>query len=87
MGAVSRFYEECAYNWLCPVSPDTVDHIEALIETGHSWLVVSEIETVGYYGPASHDCISLAHARRLIREGLATDEIVHFVEDFGCFAD
>ena len=86
MGAMKRFYEDCAAAGRCPLSVETLDYLDD-IECEH------QLDWIGYcehdYRSAvtgllvSHDCITLESARRLMAEGLANDEIVGFVECFG----
>lgn len=86
MGAMKRFYEHCAEANRCPVSVETLDYLDD-IECAHQldWIGYCEhdyrSQTTGLL--VSHNCITLASARRLIAEGLANDEIKSFVECFG----
>lgn len=86
MGAVKRFYEDCATEGRCPISRKTFDHLDD-VECRHrlDWIGYCEHEhrsaVTGLL--VSHDCITLESARRLVAEGLANDEIRDFVECFG----
>lgn len=89
MGAVKNFYIDCACRNQCPISHDTIEHLETL-ETSMAieWIEHVEIEFVGYDGQTHYtDGISLESAIRLVDIGEATDEIRHFVEDFGWLID
>lgn len=86
MGAVKRFYEDCAEAGRVPLSVETFDYLDD-VECRHQldWIGYCEH---GYRSPVtgllvSHDCITLESARRLVAEGLANDEIIRFVEYWG----
>ena len=85
MGAVKRFYEECAEAGRCPISREAFDYLDAI-----EW--ACDLDWIGYcehdYRSAggllvTQDCITMESARRLVAEGLANDEIRVFVEYFG----
>jgi hypothetical protein len=86
MGAVKRFYEDCATAGRCPVGRETLDYLDDME-------CLLDIDWIGYtehdYRSAvtgllvSHDCITMESARRLVAEGLANDEIKDFVDCFG----
>ena len=85
MGAMKRFYEDCAEAGRCPVSVETLDYLDDVeCENRLDWIGYCEHD----YRSAvtgllvSHECITLESARRLIAEGMANDEIESFV---GCF--
>lgn len=86
MGAVKRFYEDCATAGRCPVSRETLDYLDDLeCERQLDWIGYTEHDhrsaVTGLL--VSHDCITMESARRLVAEGLANDEIIGFVECFG----
>ena len=86
MGAVKRFYEECAEAGLCPVGPETLDYLDGLevADTTLDWIAYCEHDYRAINGLlVSQECIRLHSARRLVAEGLANDEIAMFVECFG----
>ena len=86
MGAMKRFYEDCATAGRCPLSVETLDALDDVeCRLGLDWIGYCEHD---YRSPVtgllvSHDCIALESARRLVAEGLANDEITGFVECFG----
>lgn len=85
MGAMKRFYEECAEAGRVPLSVETFDYLDD-VECLHDldWIGYCEHEYTGRDGRQyTHDCITLESARRLMAEGLANDEITMFVECFG----
>lgn len=89
MSRVKDFFADCAYRGQCPISHDTIQHLETL-ETSFAidWIAYVEIEYMGYDGQTHYtDGISLESARRLISINQATAEIVNFVEEFGWFVD
>ena len=86
MGAVKRFYEDCAEAGRVPLSGETLDYLDD-VECRHQldWIDYCEHD---YRSPVtgllvSRDCITMESARRLIAEGLANDEIIAFVEYWG----
>lgn len=86
MGAVKRFYEDCATAGRCPVSQKTLnylDDVESILEL--DWIGYTEHDhrsaVTGLL--VSHDCITMESARRLVAEGLANGEISAFVDTFG----
>lgn len=86
MGAVKRFYEDCATAGRCPVSQKTLDYlddVESILEL--DWIGYTEHDhrsaVTGLL--VSHDCITMESARRLVAEGLANGEIGAFVDTFG----
>lgn len=86
MGAVKRFYEDCATAGRCPVSRETLDYLDDVeCERQLDWIGYTEHDhrsaVTGLL--VSHDCITLESARRLVAEGLANDEIAAFVDTFG----
>jgi hypothetical protein len=87
MGAVKRFYEECATAGRCPISRQTWDYLDGLeaADTTLDWIGYTEHEhrsaVTGLL--VSHDCITMDSARRLVAEGLANDEIKDFADCFG----
>jgi len=86
MGAMKRFYEECAEAGRCPVSRETCDYLDALeaADTTLDWIGNCEHDYRAVGGLlVTQDCITLESARRLVAEGLANDEIKVFVECFG----
>ena len=85
MGAVKRFYEECAEAGRCPLSRETFGLLDDLeCERGLDWIGYCEQEYVGHDGCEYwQECITMESARRLIAEGLANDEIKDFVECWG----
>jgi hypothetical protein len=76
MGAMKRFYEECAEAGRCPLTRETFDYLDD-VECQH------QIDWIGYCEHDGEDCITLESARRLVAGGLANDEITMFVECFG----
>ena len=86
MGAMKRFYEECAEAGRCPIGPrtwDYLDDLESLIPT-LDWIEYTEHDYTGHDGRRYvADCITMESARRLVAEGLANDEIIRFVEYWG----
>ena len=85
MGAMKRFYEDCAEAGRCPVSRETCDYLDD-VECRHQldWIGYCERDYRAVGGLlVTQDCITLGSARRLVAEGLANDEIKDFVE---CFA-
>lgn len=88
MGAVKRFYEDCATAGRCPVSRETLDYLDD-VESRHQldWIGYTEHDFTSHDGrPCVQDCITLDAARRLVAEGLANHEIAFFVECFGDMA-
>jgi len=87
MGAVKRFYEECAEAGRCPVGPETLDYLDGLevADTTLDWIAYCEHDLFDAAGRMTgyEECITMESARRLVAEGLANDEIVFFVECFG----
>ena len=85
MGAVKRFYEECAEAGRCPVTLETFDHIDDVeCQHGIDWIGYTEHDYTGHDGRQYvADCITMESARRLVAVGLANDEIRDFVECFG----
>jgi len=85
MGAVKRFYEECAEAGRCPLSRETFDYLDDVErQHGLDWIGYCEHDYPALGGLlVAHDCITMESARRLIAEGLANDEIKDFVECFG----
>lgn len=77
MGAMKRWYEDCACRGIVPVSEECVDGLHCLRDDeGMPWI---EVIDGGEDGPT----ISMATARRLIAVGAADQEITQFVECFG----
>jgi hypothetical protein len=87
MGAVKRFYEDCAEAGRCPLSRETFDYLddmECLLDL--DWIGYCEHDYVGRDGQLYvEDCITMESARRLVAEGIANPEIQNFVECFGDF--
>ena len=84
MGAMKRFYEECAEAGRCPISRETADYLDRLWWRDLGWVAYCEHEYWATSGLlVSQDCITMESARRLVAEGLANDEITLFVECFG----
>ena len=85
MGAMKRFFEECAEAGRCPLSRETFGLLDDLeCEHGIDWIGYCEQDYVGHDGRQySEECITMESARRLIAEGLANEEITLFVEVFG----
>ena len=89
MGAVKRFYEDCAEAGRVPLSIETLDYLDDIE-------CLRDLDWIGYTEHdhrsavtgllVSHDCITMESARRLVAEGLANDEIIGFVECFGGMA-
>ena len=86
MGAVKRFYEDCAEAGRVPLSVETFDYlddVECLPDL--DWIGYCEHEhrsaVTGLL--VTQDCITMESARRLVAEGLANDEIQFFVECWG----
>jgi len=74
---------------MCPVSHSTIEHLETL-ESSHAvdWIKYVEIPFLGYDKTVHYaDGIALESAEQMIAEGMATEEIVAFVEDFSDFFD
>lgn len=89
MGAVKAFYMDCAEAGRCPVSVETLDYLDDIeCQRQLDWIGYCEHDcrspVTGLL--VSHDCITLESARRLIAEGLATDEITEFVGCWGGLA-
>ena len=86
MGAMKRFYEECAEAGRCPLTRDTFDWLDD-VECQHQldWIGYCEHDLFDASGRmiGYEECITLESARRLVAEGLANDEITMFVECFG----
>ena len=85
MGAVKRFYEECAEAGRCPISTETWDHLDDLeCRLQLDWIGYCEHDYTGRDGRLHvADCITMESARRLLAESLANDEIASFVDTFG----
>lgn len=85
MGAVKRFYEDCAEAGRCPVTREAFDYLDDLESARQiDWIGYCEHDYTGRDGRLRvEDCITLEYARRLVAEGMANDEIVSFVECFG----
>jgi len=85
MGAVKRFYEDCAEAGRCPLSTEAFGYLDDLeCERDIDWIGYCEHDYVGRDGRLYvEECITMESARRLISEGLAHPEIVNFVECFG----
>jgi hypothetical protein len=86
MGAVKRFYEDCAEAGRCPVSRETLDYLDDVeCERQLDWIGYCEHSfrsaVTGLL--VTQECITLESARRLVADRLANDEIVGFVECFG----
>ena len=88
MGAVKRFYEECAEAGRCPVSRETLDYLDDVeCQRQIDWIGYCEHDYTAVNGMVcTEDCITLESARRLVAEGLANDEIEFFVECFGDYS-
>jgi hypothetical protein len=85
MGAVKRFYEECAEAGRCPVSRETLEYLDD-VECKHQldWIGYCEHDYVGRDGRRHwQDCITMESARRLAAANMANDEIRSFIESFG----
>lgn len=90
MGALKRFYEDCATSGRCPISSETWAYLDDLeqADTSIDWIGYTEHEYTGHDGRQYlEDCITMKSARRLVAEGLANDEIEGFVEFFGDYLD
>jgi hypothetical protein len=85
MGAMKRFYEECAEAGRCPVTRETFDYLDDVeCQHGLDWIGYCEHDWIGHDGRLYvEDCITMESARRLVAEGLANGEIEFFVECFG----
>jgi len=85
MGAMKRFYEDCAEAGRCPITRETFDYLDDVeCQHGLDWIGYCEHDYRGYDGRLYvADCIDMDSARRLVAVGLANDEIASFVE---CFA-
>jgi hypothetical protein len=86
MGAVKRFYEDCAEAGKCPISREAWDYLDGLeaADTTLDWIAYCEHDYAGRDGRLYvEECIEMESARRLIAEGLAHPEIVNFMECFG----
>lgn len=86
MGAVKRFYEDCATAGRCPISRRTFDYLNDLesIDASIDWIGYCEHDYTGHDGRLHvADCITLESARRLLAESLANAEIAAFVDTFG----
>jgi len=85
MGAVKRFYEDCATAGRCPVSRETWDYLDDVeCERQLDWIGYCEHDYTGRDGRLHvADCITMESARRLVAEGLANGEIASFVDCFG----
>lgn len=76
MGAVKRWYENCAVKGFVPVSEECVDGLHCLRDDeGMPWIDILDGE--------DGQGISMATARRLIALGAADREIAQFVDCFG----
>ncbi|NDC54809.1 MAG: hypothetical protein EBZ74_11140 [Planctomycetia bacterium] len=86
MGAMKRFYEECAEAGRCPLTRETFDWLDD-VECRHQldWIGYCEHDLFDAAGRmiGYEDCITMESARRLVAEGLANDEITMFVDCFG----
>ena len=86
MGAMKRFYEDCAEAGRVPLSVETFDYLGGLeaADTTLDWIGYCEHDYTDRNGRRGYeDCITMESARRLIAEGLANDEIIAFVEYWG----
>jgi len=86
MSATKRFYESCAEAGMCPVNPETWATLDRLEQADQSidWIGYCEYDYHGFDRKLYvQDCITLESAKRLISLGLATDEIISFVEYWG----
>jgi len=88
MGAMKRFYEDCAAAGRVPVSDETFDYLDDVeCQHGLDWIGYCEHDYIGHDGrPYFADCIDMKSAHRLVAEGLANDEIKNFLECFSCHA-
>jgi len=89
MGAMKRFYEDCAAAGRVPVSDETFDYLDRLEGRIPSldWIGYCEHDYIGRDGRLYvEDCITMESAHRLVAEGLANDEIKIFLECFACHA-
>lgn len=86
MGAMKRFYEECAEAGRCPLTRETFDYLDD-VECRHQldWIEYCEHDLFDEAGRmvGFEDCITMKSARRLVAEGFANDEIEFLVECFG----
>ena len=85
MGAMKRFYEDCAAAGRCPISRETFDYLDDVeCEHGIDWIGYCEHDYECHDGRlVVEDCITIESARRLMAESLANAEIAAFVETFG----
>lgn len=85
MGAVKRFYEDCAEAGRCPITAETAGHLDDIeCERGLDWIGYCEHDYTAINGMVvSQECITMESARRLVAEGLADGAIEFFVECFG----
>lgn len=86
MGAIKRFFHDCAEAGRCPISRETFDYLDDLesIEPELDWIGYCEHDYRGHDGQLYvEDCITIESARRLVAEGLANMEIIQFVENWG----
>lgn len=85
MGAVKRFYEDCAEAGRCPISTETWDYLDDLeCRLQLDWIGYCEHDYLGRDGRLHvADCITIESARRLLAESLANAEIASFVDTFG----
>jgi hypothetical protein len=85
MGAMKRFYEDCAEAGRCPLTGETFDYLDRLEGRRQiDWIGYCEHDYVGHDGQQHvEECITMESARRLVAAGLANDEITSFVECFG----
>lgn len=86
MSATKRFYEAAAAAGMCPIGSETEGLLDGLESLPRSidWIEYCEFDYTGFDGKLYVQwCITMASARRLIAMGLATDEIVAFVEYWG----
>lgn len=86
MGAVKRFFHDCAEAGRCPIGRETFDYLDDLesIDPSLDWIGYCEHDYRGHDGQLYvEDCITIESARRLVAEGLANMEIIQFVENWG----
>jgi hypothetical protein len=88
MGAVKRFYEDCAVAGVCPVGRETWDYLDDIeCELQLDWIGYCEHDYTGHDGRLYvQNCITIESARRLADEGLSNVEINSFLEHFAGFA-
>jgi len=86
MGAMKRFYEDCAAAGRCPIGRETWSYLDDLESIDHTidWIEYTEHDYECHDGRlVVEDCITIESARRLLAESLANAEIAAFVETFG----